>query len=691
MMKKIFTTIIFAIVAVIGLQGRTINIHGKVTFQGSNEPAAGYSIFDANTNKLLGITGDEGRYLITADSEGKLLFSGMACEQQEVPIDGRMEINVSLMPKSNVLQEIVVQGKGRKAPLIVEDAHLEMRGNYAYINKFIVRIPKNKFGPSNRMVVQPAIYNVTKKHLYYLTPKVVDGWRYAITQERMDDWDKSIDPLTPYQQIKTTPRRKEGIIIINDSIYLEHPNKEDVMGVIIASMENYNNVVWADTFEVARGTVNPLRFMEYSLTPMAMNEERFFPTPEIELRDAAGEMNLVFPVGKSNLDLNMGNNASELNALINELKTIENAPDMALKSFRITGSASPEGKYDKNLALASARMKSAMETVLSQVDPSLRRNAEISSDASVAKWDEIVTMLRADGHDDEADKVQNVIDRYSNNDSRSVAMRRLPFYESMIANNYLPRLRRVNYHMVSSRYRPLNDKEIAEIYAKNPKGMSKYQFFRYYTACDTINREAALRKALEVHPDFVVAATDLSELMLRKGENPIEILEPFFADPKKWDKLPLSTRYNMGVACLMNDQYLRADSLLYELPDTPQTHKAKIYSAAFNGNYREVMEEICEDSQLNEVLLLLAMKDNYGASISAQKLGDSAVEEYVKAIVANRLDDFLAAITHLENALRLDPSLIEIAKIDDDVIQLLEDIENDTNTSSSDTEIINAD
>lgn len=384
----------------------------------------------------------------------------------------------------------------------------------------------------------------------------------------------------------------------------------------------------------------------------------------------------------------MGNNAAELNALINEFKTIENSKDMTLKSFRITGSASPEGRYETNVDLASARMKSAMETVLSQVDPSLRRNAEISSDASVAKWEEVVTMLRADGNNDEADKVQDVLDRYSSNDSRTIAMKRLPFYESLIASKYLPRLRRVNYNIVSSRYRPLTDEEIAEIYVKDPKGMSKYQFFRYYNACDTNKREAAIRKALEVHPDFVVAATDLSDIMLRRGENPIEVLEPFFADPKRWYKLPAATRYNMGAAAMGANRYTLADSLLRELPDNPQTHKAKIYNTALKGNYKEVISEISADSPLNEVLLLLAMKENQGAAFSAQSLGNSAVEEYVKAIAANRLDDYETATTHLNNALRLDPSLIEIAKVDGDVLDLLDQ---DGNIDASQSESNNAD
>ncbi|MDE7472665.1 MAG: hypothetical protein K2M68_03675, partial [Muribaculaceae bacterium] len=193
-------------------------------------------------------------------------------------------------------------------------------------------------------------------------------------------------------------------------------------------------------------------------------------------------------------------------------------------------------------------------------------------------------------------------------------------------------------------------------------------------------REQALRHALAAHPNFVVAATDLSEIMLDRNENPAEILEPYFADPKKWNSLPVSTRLNMGIACLDNMHYSLADSILSTVPDTPETHKAIIYAAAQNGRYNDVIQEINEDSPLNEVILLLTIKENNRAWERAQYLGNSAVEEYIKAVSANRLDKLIEALGHLEKALTLDPSLLEVAKIDGDIVDLLDEQDlNETN------------
>ena len=678
MIRRILLSTVMTVLVAASAFGRTINIHGQVTIKGSGEPASGAGIFDPATQRLLSVADEEGRYHLSADSEGQLTFSHMTCEDKTVNIDGRLEINVLLNPEANELAEVVVTTKGRKAGLMPEPTDLDLEGNTMRL-RTKVKIPGHMLDSKTRLIIQPAVYNVSRRHLSYLTPVVVDGWRYAISQERMYDWDLSRDSLTDYRQISRNPNKKEATIFLSDSLYIDNPN-DDFMGVVLSSIEDYNRILYTGSFEIARGTVNPLRFLSYNLTPMGMTEERFLPSPEMELRDASGEINLLFPVGKTKLDMSLGNNAAELNSMIAELRAIENDPNSTLKSFTIYGMASPEGRRELNQSLAEGRMKSAMDQVLSSIDPSLRKNAEISHQATVASWEEVVDMMRADGRDDEAAQVQRVIDRTPNNDSRSWAMTRLPFYKTLLANTYLPRLRRVNYNIVSSGYRPLTDEEIAALYQTNPAGLSRYQFYRYYSPLKGAEREKAIRQALATHPDFTVAATDLSEIMLERNEDPTAILEPFFANPDRWDRLPVSTRLNMGIASMGNMRFAHADSILSTIPDTPETHKAKIYCAAQNGRFYDVIEEINNDSPLNEEILLLAIKDNKRAWEKAQRLGDTAVEEYIKAVAANRLDKYLEATAHLEQALRLDPNLREVAKIDGDIVDLLDEQDlNDNN------------
>ncbi len=652
---------------------RTVNVHGSVTLNGTAEPLYGIAIYNGTSDKLIGITNEEGRYAVTLDSNDDLVFSSQLTKEHREPLKGRLRVDVELMPEANELQEVEVIAQGGGNTLETEPTDIGVCGN-SLILKTSVKIPPEMFSSEKRMIVQPALYNVTRRQLQYMTPIVYDGWRYDVTQERMLDWDMTKDPLLPYQQVKNNGRKGENRININDSIYVENTD-EDFMFIVMSSLENYNRVIYADTFELARGTVNPLRFLTYNTKPQPMNEDRFKPLPEVEMRDSKGEMQLTFPVGKSRLDLSLGNNAAELHAMLVEFSTIENDPNMTLKQFSINGYASPEGRYESNKRLAQSRVNATMDYIMQMLNPELSKDAQKITHSEVSPWEDVVTLLRNDSLPDEADALQAVIDRYSGFDARSAAVTRLPFYRSLIVTKYLPQLRRVNYIISYSRYRPLTDEEIEELYAKNPTGLTKYQYYRLYTSRKDEAREEALVNALKAHPDFVVAATDLADIRLNQDKNPIDILEPFFTDKSKWNELPLSTRYNMGLCCLKAKNYSRADSLLKDLPDTSEFHTAKIYSTALNGKYRQVMTEICEDSPINEVVILLALKDNAQAWRRAQKLGNSANEEYIKAIAANRVDEYLLAVTHLGNALRQDPTLIEIAKIDGDINGILDDID----------------
>lgn len=649
---------------------REINVRGIVTNKSTGEPLISVCVYNAETNKLLGSTNDEGRYTVTADDDASLVFSILGCEDYTVPVNGRLNIDVALERSSVTLEEVVVEAKRVTSTVLAEPTDIDVVGNYLHI-KTRVKVPHELFSSHSRIIIQPLIVNVTRKEQSYLDPVVFDGWRYDVTQERMLDFDITKDPLHPYSSVKKTGGRTDDVIPVVDSLFVENPN-EDFRCDVMMAIENYNSVVYRDTTMIARGTVNPLRFLEYVVPGCYVTDKNYLPTPEMQLRDTKGDVNLTFRVNQSKLDLDEGNNRAEMNALISQLHDIENNPNSALKSFMFFGTSSPEGNYDSNLQLAKRRMESAMGIILAEVNDATRRQAEMSTEASVETWERVVEMLRADGRNDEADAVETVMAKYP--DNRNLQSRRistLPIY-GMLKETYLPRLRRVSYQYVSSQYRYLTDAEIQELYRTNSKELSRYEFWRLYTQEDSLpERERIIRRALEVHPRFIVAAADLAAMMIDRGEPDETLLEPLLSAPNM--RVPDEARANQAVAYMAAGHFSKADSIASELPDTEQFHKAKIYAMAMNGRYREVMQEISEDSPFNEVLLLLAIKADDQAWKKAQNLGGSAREEYVKAVAANRVDQYMAAINHLENALSLDPSLREVARVDGDVLDLLED------------------
>ncbi len=652
---------------------RNINVRGKVINSRTEEPLFGVSIYNVGEdNKLIGSTNEEGHYTVNVDDTDQLLFSAMGCEDLTVDVNNRINIDVALIPEANQLGEVVVTAKSVAKGLIVEPTDIEVKGNNLYV-KTRVTIPENIFSSSSRMIIQPAMCNVTKKEIVYMKPEVFDGRRYAITQERMYDWEPESDPLNDYVVIEGSAGTGKigNVVYIRDSVYVENP-KHDFFCEVMSSMETYNNVVYTDTFVIARGTVNPMRFLSYNLKGSPVVNEKFFPTPEMQLRDTKGDVKLTFSVGKSRLDMSLGDNQAEMDALLRQLHDIENDPDMALKSFTISGTASPEGNYDSNRALAKDRMQSAMDVILNGLSASTRRNLEVSTEASVASWDDVAALMRADGKTEEAEAIEEIIDRYPSNITRQGRqIMGLPYYTSLIKEQYLPRLRRVQYEFVTSKYRYLTDDEIVDLYKTNSSEMSRYEFWRLYSMADSADREPIIKRALEVHPKFLVAATDLADIYISQGKPDPDLIDPILSKIK--GPVPDESRLNQAIACLAVGQFSKADSLVNRLPDNEMCHKLRIYSAALNGRYHEAIQEISADSPFNEVLLLLAIKADKQAYEKSKNLGGSALEEYIKATAANRVDEYLAAITHIEKAFKLDPSLRDIARIDGDVIDLLEE------------------
>lgn len=652
------------------LSAREINVRGTVT-NFDDEPLYRVSIYNAATNKLVGVTNEDGKYLVKIDSEGTLLFSSLGYEEKQVAVRGELTVNVELEPSAVALQEVVVSAKRITDNVVPEPTDIEVKGNYFHI-KTRVKIPKELFSTDARMIIQPGIYNVTRGKMIFLSPLVFDGQEYAITQERMYDYDVKQDPLAQYVKIKASSSRKDDLVGYNDSTYVENPN-DDFRCDMMVAMENYNRVLYRDTFVIARGVVNPLRFLEYEIPGSAVKNESFFPQPEMQLRDTKGDVNLTFPVNKSQLNLNDGNNREEMNRLIARLRAVENDPNARLKSFSIAGTASPEGNYAKNEQLAQQRMSSAMELVLQELNESTRRQLEIGTKASVETWDRVVALLRADGKSQEADAIQAVIDKYPddpNRQSRGVVA--LPFYRPLITEQYLPQLRRVSYELLFSQYRYLTDDEIKELYRENSGDLTRNEFWRLYNMADsTAEREAICRRALEVYPKFLVAATDLAAMLIEQGKPDAELLVPYLG----MKEIPDETRLNQVIAWLSVGKFVQADSLAAELPDTGAYHKAKVYSAALNGRYEEVIQDISAESPFNEVLMLLAIKANDQAWEKAKLLGNSARENYIKAVAANRVDEVVLALSYLESAFKKDPSLRDIASIDGDVLDLLQEDE----------------
>lgn len=651
-----------------------IRVLGQVVIKSDGSPCIGVNISDAGTRRILAMTDVDGTFAVNVRSNARLRFSMVGMKTKEVDVKGKSRLRVVLEEESFSLKEVTVSQKRITDKILPEPTDIEVRGNYFYV-KTRVRVPREMFSHNTRLVVQPVLNNATRKEKTLMKPMVYDAREYNQTQDRLYNFDLNDslagDPLARYITVKSKQMREKGrtndIIGYNDSIYVEHV-KDDFSCDVYMAIENYHRILYRDTTIIARGTVNPLRFLDYSFAAHELTDSAYFPKKEVQLRDSKGEVNLRFPVGKAEFDSKDPQNVSEIAKLRKQIETISQSKGASLSSLELKGQSSPEGKYRRNISLAQMRMNYALNFLKRTLPADMTQGMTFTSQATVAPWEKVADMMRQDSLISEAARVEGVVSSMSNIESQGTAIRRLPFYHKTIATRYLPQLRRVDYTLHYNIYRTLTLDEIAQLYAQDYSQLSKYEFFKLYRAeRDTTKRHTMLRQALEVYPSFMAAANDLSAMLINQRQYDVSLLRPFVGD-----NAPEEVNTNQLIVLLNEGQYVSADSVAQFITDKASTHTMLAVNAVFNGRYEANYATIAKTSLRNEVVMLLAMKRNEEALKLSKKLSDDeAVSHYLRAICLNRTNDPTEAYNELKKSFEMDASLREIAKVDGDVTDLL--------------------
>ena len=653
-----------------------MRVLGTVVVKSDGSPCIGVNVSDASTRRVLAMTDVDGTFAVNVRSNARLRFSMVGMKTKEVDVKGKSRLRVVLEEESVSLKEVTISQKRITDKILPEPTDIEVRGNYFHV-KTRVRVPREMFSHNTRLVVQPVLNNATRKQVTLMKPMVYDAREYNETQDRLYNFDLNDslagDPLARYITVKSEQTREKGrpndIIGYNDSIYVEHV-KDDFSCDVYMAIENYNRILYRDTTIIARGTVNPLRFLDYSFAAHELTDSAYFPKKEVQLRDSQGKVNLRFPVGKAVFDSSDPQNASEIDKLRQQIETISQSKGASLSSLELRGQSSPEGRYSRNMSLAKMRMDYALGFLKRTLPADMTQGMTFTSDAKVAPWSRVAEILRKDTLASEADRVEAILAAHPGNiEAQGRAIQRLPFYHKIIATRCLPQLRRVDYTLHYNVYRTLTIDEIAQLYAQDYSQLSKYEFFKLYRAeADTAKRVAMMRQALEVYPSFMAAANDLSVQLINHRQYDASLLRPFAGAGA-----PQEVNVNQLITLLNEGLYASADSVAHFVNDNESTHTMLAVNAVLNSRYdAKNYAVIAKTGKRNEVVMLLAMKlDDAALRMSRQLPDNEAVSHYLRAICLNRTNDPTEAYEELKRAFAMDPSLKEIAKTDGDVTDLL--------------------
>lgn len=657
-----------------------IRIQGKITDIATGEPIAAVNvIYDGY---VLTYSDIDGNYSCTVPRDAELIFYSGQHEEVKIKVNNRQIINVQMQMLTIEISEAVVTASFGNTTVYVEPSDLQLVGDH-FILKTNVRIPRKQFDLNSRFIFQPVLYDATLKDSTYFRPVVIDGFNYHINQQRYFSFDSSKDRLADYV-VTNELSQNDNIYSYKDSLYVDPKNvnndfRSDCYIAINGLFKRDSSRPGAkkdyeDTLLIAKGTVNPLRFIEYNIDPQELTDTNLIPKPEMKLLMDAGVSKINFVLGKAKVDENDAESVQNIQSIKQKIQAIVNNEFATLKSIEIVGYASPEGSYKQNLSLAKARTDLILKELAASLDPSVAKFVELTSESVVEPWSKVANMLR-ETDPELAAYIDDLVYKYADTHDKIIPhMRNHKKYRTFLLKETLPSLRKVEYTLNYSEFRKLKDHEIWDRYNAKTEEISRYEYWRLIdTAPDSLTRYSLISEGLEKYPNFTYVANDMAIQLIKQDSVNLEILKPSLGR-----RAPEPVIYNQALMALGAREVAMADSLSRLLPMNDTTAYLKSITAALAGDYEAAYPQLASRGGLNEVLLLLCMERNANALAKCNDLmatgdyNDNAKFWYVHAVCANRAEDIFTAMTSLEMALMLDPSLEETARLDSDAMDIID-------------------
>lgn len=660
-------------------------------------------------------TDDMGYYEIHVSAIGAIVFKPDMGTPILAEVAGRMEINIA-MEGAIQLAEVEVSGHYDGPQAIAQTTILY--GGKMFVESFPVTLAE-RLGKSNaRLIIQSFCVpygwsgdtiNGNKNDTTFMKGIVRDGREYRVTQLRRQDFSTENDRLLDESKDEPALTSNKDSIIWSDSVKLNQPTRPYIIRAIVR-LEYYNKIYRNDTLNLSTGrSREPMKHLEYSFSE-ALNFDDYHEKPKREKRKVSGKISLSFLTGKAVLDPDNLENEIALKHLTDNLKGVLESEGATIKEISITGVASPEGNYQRNLSLGHQRVKYAQRKILSVIPSSSLSRIYTPTEAVVAQWDDVADLLAADSLNDESEQIRAIQRKYAKSKNvQSRKVKELPFYKTLIIDR-LSKLRSVRYSYKHEIYRELTRDEIWTRYTNDPeiqsgkKPMALYEYWNLFQMeKDPKKLENLYKQALKASRDlgmaggngWVLAANLLAQSYIERDTIDTQLLEPFIdrkvkigngVDIRRKKFVGNSYQIINPRAVVVNQiaMYLKAKEvgqasiLVQYLPVNSENIQVRAFVYALLGKFNDarypyVYRIISGSSPLNSVIINMAYnKKAYDkrASLAWDKLSEKdALAYYLKAIIEYRLSPFSIeqARMYLSIAFDKDLSLIKKSAWDGDI------------------------
>lgn len=553
------------------------------------------------------------------------------------------------------------QKMGDKVRVTPSDQMLMPDSTHAVQLDMTVEVPRKTLGKRSRLIIVPQLL-VGDSLVAECTPMVLDAPIYGKKMHRRVLLEDYVDSLASYAR----PVQKKESVTIAYSERVAIPDSlasARIVGVV--TTDGCGACTAIDTLDMAQIS-NPITLVDtHEELKLNWIEPQFVVRPKI--LQARGEASLQFAISNHNINLDMANNRSEMQQMLDKLQAILADSLAMVNSVNIQGLASVDGSHAFNERLAKQRAESAKNWMLGKIDLSKVRRNQFTVGSRPEGWEPVIQAMTADGRADSA-RVREIVEKYKgqSDDVAERYIRRLSCWGD-IKKYYLQSNRKVEYVYTYSLKSFTTDAELLDMYGKRPDAFNEDELLRVSTLKQMpTEKQEVYRTLMHYFPQSQVAANNLAVLLLNEGR--LDEAEAVLESLDDYTPEVLNTRAALYV---YRYDYEHAIELLRSHMDMPEARYNLGLIHAQLRNLGEAYNLMHDYSDTNSAIIALSVNRNEEADDMMNRCEDaSPLAEYVRALIAARLNRTDDAVKHLQRACA-DASLKERARTEVDFRNLV--------------------
>lgn len=418
----------------------------------------------------------------------------------------------------------------------------------------VFHIPENYLTRRSRVVITPQLMVRDSVYDEY-TPVVLDASIYRKKVKRLEVLDGYNDPYV--EEARVIDHRQSYTIPYRRTVVLPKGISGAYIRAVV-STDGCGECTGTDTLMLAE-VMNPMRFFRSEMKLVRLESE-FVVRPKI--REGKGVANLQFMINRFDIKMDMGNNAAEMEKMLNTLRPILNDSLSVLNKLDIVGIASADGSLSFNTTLSRNRALSAKEWLTDKLHLPYKVQQLIAVKSRPEGWEPVLEAMRLAG-DKDTTVVASILEKYAgeNDDIQEYHIRRLPAW-NRIKDNYLQKDRVVEYQYAYTVKSFTTDTELLSLYQTRPDAFSEEELLRVSELVKTDReREEIYHTILHYYPESKAAANNLAVIYHQNGHT-VEAM----ALLEEWTGLP-EARYNLGVMKAESGEMEEAYALLAPFAD----------------------------------------------------------------------------------------------------------------------------